>query len=85
VGDVQAWAGAPSTLQVKLEPASLELNEKEALVEDVVEGGALVIVVCGGVVSCSTDQVCVAVVGSVFPDESVAATVKVWLPSPSPL
>ena len=82
---MQAWAGAPSRLQAKVEPASLELNEKEALVEDVVEGGALVIVVCGGVVSCSTDQVCVAGVWSVFPDESVAATVKVWLPSPSPV
>jgi hypothetical protein len=82
---VHACAGAPSRLQANDEPDSLELNAKDALVEDVDAGGALVIVVCGGVVSCSTDQVWVAGDWSVFPDESVAATVKVWLPNPSPL
>ena len=44
-------AGAPSRLQANVEPDSLELNSKVASVEPVDAGGAVVIVVSGGVVS----------------------------------
>jgi hypothetical protein len=50
-GEVQATRGAPFRLHWNVEFASLEVNEKEALVDVDDAGGPDVIVVSGGVVS----------------------------------
>ena len=70
---------AASSLQSKLEPASVELKPKLAAVEVVLDAGWLVIEVSGGVVSGgdwgdSIVQLCVAGVGSTLLDASVART-----------
>jgi hypothetical protein len=82
-GDVHGLKLAPSMLHLNVDPGSLELKLKLALVWFVGFAGEDVIIVSGGVVS--TVQVCAAGVGSVLPAGSVALTSKVWLPSASPL
>lgn len=49
MGAVQATQAPPSSLQAKLEPLSLEVKEKLAEVEVVLEAGLPVIEVWGGV------------------------------------
>jgi adenine deaminase len=73
-------------LQVKLEPDSLALKEKLAVMAVVLAAGPVPIWVCGGVVSAGggvvvvTFQLHVAGVVSRFPAGSVARTENRWLP-----
>jgi len=82
-GDEQPENAAPSRLQAKLEPLSLEVNVKVALVTFVGFAGADPILVSGALVSIV--HVYEAGVGSVFPAGSVARTWKVCVPSVNPL
>ena len=88
---MHATCGAPSRLHWNVEPASVEVNSKEALVDVDVDasGGPDVIVVSGGVVSPPppelTLQVRVAGVASVLPAASVARTLNVWDPTDDPV
>ena len=86
---MQATRGAPSRLHWNVEFASLEVNEKEPLVDVVVSGGPDVIVVSGGVVSpaggvVATVHVKLAGDGST-PFWSEARTRNVCAPSTSPV
>jgi hypothetical protein len=77
-------------LHWKVEPPSVELNPRLALVAVVVAEGLEVIVVLGAVVSTGgvtacTDQPRLAGVVSVLPDASVALTEKVCEPTARPL
>jgi hypothetical protein len=79
-GLAQGAKAASSRAHWKLEPASLEVKPKLALVLVVDVGGAAVMVVFGGVVS--TVHVWLAAVASVLPAGSVARTEKECDPSP---
>src|SRR5918996_2667883 len=76
---MQAAKAAPSREHSKVEPDSLELKWKEALVLVVVAGGAIVIVVCGAAVSTVIARLAGLV--SVLPAASVARTSNVCAPS----
>jgi hypothetical protein len=87
---VQPTQDPESSLHWKVEPLSVALKPRLALVEVVVAGGLEVIVVLGAVVSpggttASTVQLRVAGVASVLPAVSVALTEKVCEPTASPL
>jgi hypothetical protein len=77
---VQLAAAPPSIVQLNV-PASVEVNEKFAVVLLVGLVGCAVIVVFGATVSIV--QVKLAGVASVLPAASVARTWNVWLPSAS--
>ena len=78
---MQVVKGAPSRLQWKLLPSSLELKVKLALVEFVAVGGPELIVVWGAVRS--TVQLSLAGLASVFAGRSVARTWNVCAPAAS--
>jgi hypothetical protein len=85
-GLVQAVKVAPSSEHWKLEPASVEVNEKLALVDVVGFVGFAVIVVSGGVVSVALIvQLELAGDGSGLPAASVARTWNVCPPTARPL
>lgn len=79
---MQAVAPAPSSEQENVEPASDDVKAIDAPVAATVPAGALLIVVCGAVVS--TVQLAVAADGSALPAASVAMTETVWAPSARP-
>jgi hypothetical protein len=83
---LQATKDPESSLHSKLEPDSVDVNEKLAEVEVVVPEGPELIEVSGGVVSggadASTVQLLVAGLGSTLPAASLARTEKLWAPSP---
>ena len=72
---------APSSAHWNVEPASVELKVKVALVLLTEPVGPVLIVVSGAVVSIT--NVCDAGVGSMLPPESIARTWNVWLPGAS--
>jgi hypothetical protein len=77
-------------LHWKVEPPSVELKPRLAVVDVVLVGGPEVIDVLGGVVSVGgvsacTVQLRVAGVESVLPAASVALTEKLWVPTVRPL
>jgi hypothetical protein len=77
--------GPASSEHWNVEPASLDENVNDALVEIVVEGGPESMLVLGGVVSGGRMvHAWLAGVVSVFPDRSVARTANVWLPAIRP-
>jgi hypothetical protein len=78
-GDVQGEKPARSSEHSKLEPVSLEVKVKVALVLVVVGGGPDAMVVCGAVVS--TVKAWVAGVASTLPAASVARARRVCGPS----
>jgi hypothetical protein len=80
---VQELQEPKSSLHWKLEPLSLELKPRLALVEVVVVAGPEVIEVCGAVVSggACTVQAYVAGEASLLPAASVARTEKAWGPT----
>ena len=73
---MQLLAGAASSEHWMVEPLSLELKPRRALVDVVELGGPELIEVLGGVASTvdSTDQLRVAGEGSVLPAASTART-----------
>ena len=79
----QALKAAPSSRHWKLLPVSLDVKLKLALVWFVGDGGAEVIVVCGGVVSIV--HVWLAGEASVFPAPSIARTWNVCAPAARPV
>jgi hypothetical protein len=79
---VQAAKAALSSEHSNVEPASLAVKLKLALVLEVWAGGAAVIVVCGAVVSIV--QLCTAGLPSTFPAASIARTRKLCDPAASP-
>jgi hypothetical protein len=80
---VQVANASASSLHWNVEPASVEVKLKLAVVWFVGFAGPAVIVVFGAVRS--TVQVCCAGEPSTFPAGSVARTLKVWLPPASPV
>jgi hypothetical protein len=78
---VQLAAAPPSIVQLNVLPASVEVNEKFAVVLLVGLAGCAVIVVFGAVVS----TVKVTEAEPTFVAASVAVTTTVWLPSVSAL
>jgi hypothetical protein len=91
-GELQGPKEPESSLHSKVDPDSVELNEKLADVEVVVPEGPDPIVVSGGVVSgggvegaASTDHASLAGVASTFPAASVARTEKLCPPTFSPV
>jgi hypothetical protein len=82
LGDVHATAVPVSSLHVKVEPASDDVNEIDAVDELIVPDGACVIEVSGAPLS--TVHVRVAGVASLLLAASVAVTVNVCEPSASP-
>src|SRR3954451_1735288 len=81
IGESHGAAGCESSLHLKVEPGSFDLNLKVGVRSLVLPLGAAVIVVSGRVVSIV--QASVAGVGSVLPTWSVAWTEKVCWPSAS--
>src|SRR5207247_917705 len=81
-GEVQLENAPESRLHWKVEPASVEVNWKLAVVSLVVTDGLTVIAVSGAVTS--TVHVNEAGVASVLPTASVARTWKVCEPSATP-
>jgi hypothetical protein len=79
---VQEENAAPSRLHVKVAPLALEVNAKLAEVALVGPLGPKVIVVVGTEVS--TTQVKESGLGSTLPAPSLARTLNVCEPSPSP-
>jgi hypothetical protein len=80
LGVVQPANAEPSSEHSNVDPASLEVNENDALVLVVPEVGADVMVVFGGVVSAVLVQFRVAGVASTFPAASRARTRNVCEP-----
>jgi hypothetical protein len=78
---VQVANGAPSSEQLKVDPVSVEVKAKLALVAVVGSVGFDVMLVSGALVSIV--QVRLAGLASVLPAASLARTWKVWLPSAS--
>ena len=83
LGEVQLAKAAPSRLHWNVEPVSVEVKERDALVELAGLDGDAVIVVFGAVVS--TVHVAVAGLGSTWPSGPVALTWKVCEPSMRPV